>query len=113
MRNYIKDYISEIDRIINNDKCDDISKIIDRHLIKISFFSHERLIHFLVTFLFALLTINALLYTIDHASIEVLLLDFIFLCLLVPYIFHYYFLENSVQYMYKQYDKLLMIRAKK
>ena len=27
--------------------------------------------------------------------------------LLVPYIKHYHLLENSVQYMYEQYDRML------
>jgi len=31
----------------------------------------------------------------------------------VPYIFHYYFLENSVQHMYIQHDELLKIKNKR
>ena len=30
----------------------------------------------------------------------------VLLVLLVPYIMHYYVLENGVQYMYQQYDEL-------
>ena len=30
-----------------------------------------------------------------------------FMVLLVPYIMHYHLLENSVQYMYEQYDRML------
>jgi len=31
------------------------------------------------------------------------LLSVLFLCLTVPYVMHYYFLENSVQALYKLY----------
>ena len=33
-------------------------------------------------------------------------LDVLFLVLLIPYIFHYYRLENGVQKLYEYYDKL-------
>lgn len=107
MKNYMKGYIKEIDELIKSKEIKNIDKIIEQHLVKISFFSHERLIHFLVTMLFAILTIFSFLYTINNLRIELVLLDCLFLCLLVPYVFHYYFLENSVQYMYKQYDMLV------
>ena len=55
-------------------------------LIQIQFFQHERLIHLIVTALLAL--------------------DILFLVLLIPYIFHYYRLENGVQKLYEYYDKL-------
>ena len=40
------------------------------------------------------------------ADCFVALIVFLFTVLLVPYVFHYYFLENSVQRMYVQYDLL-------
>lgn len=107
MRNYMKSYIKEIDDLLKEKEIKNIDKVIENHLVKISFFSHERLIHFLVTMLFAILTIFSFLYTINSLKIELIILDVLFICLLVPYVFHYYFLENSVQYMYKQYDKLI------
>jgi len=36
-----------------------------------------------------------------------LVLTLLFLVLLVPYIMHYYTLENEVQKMYNQYDEIL------
>lgn len=102
MREYLKDYIKSIDNIIDSKKVS--NTIIDDHLIKISFFQHERFIHLIVTLTYALLFILSL------ALISVYLLfgivSFIFLCFLIPYIYHYFYLENGVQYLYKQYDKL-------
>lgn len=75
-------------------------------LTQISFFQHERLIHLIVTITFALLAvvafgICAVVPTVPFFGLEVLLL-----VLLIPYIRHYYILENSVQTMYRCYDKL-------
>ena len=73
------------------------SKILEEHLTQIGFFQHERLIHLIVTVTFALITICMPL---------LLALSLLFLVLLVPYIFHYYTLENEVQKMYTQYDEI-------
>lgn len=75
-------------------------------LTQISFFQHERLIHLIVTITFALLAvvafgICAVAPTVPFFGLEVLLL-----VLLIPYIRHYYILENYVQTMYRCYDKL-------
>jgi hypothetical protein len=71
---------------------------------RISFYQHERFIHLLVMALIALLTLMSFIATAWHT--EFLPLAALFLVLLVPYIFHYYFLENSVQKLYKLYYKL-------
>lgn len=108
----MKEYISKIDTIINEKNSKNIDKIIEEHLIKIQFYQHERLVHFLVTMLFAIMFLITFLYSLQNISLGILLLDLMFFSLLVPYIFHYYNLENSVQYMYKQYDDLLKIKGK-
>ena len=107
MKKYMKDYIKDIDKLLENKNIDNIDFVIENHLRKISFFQHERLIHFLVTMLFAIMFLITFLYSLNNFSIGILLLVIMFFVLLVPYIFHYYYLENSVQYMYEQYDKLL------
>lgn len=112
MKNYMKEYIDKLDRIISDKKTENISEIIKEHLIKISFFQHERLIHFLVTMLFSLLFLITFLYSLTNLSIGIIILNITFIFLLVPYIYHYYYLENSVQYMYKQYDKLKEMEGK-
>lgn len=79
------------------------------HLIQISFFQHERLIHLIVTVTFALLEMLAILLNVISDSLFALLLPVMILILLVPYIRHYYILENEVQRMYVQYDRMLRI----
>ena len=112
MKNYMKEYIANIDKYIVSDKDKDLDVVIREHLIKINFFMHERLIHLLVTILFSILTLLSLFFLVMSYSLGILLLFLLFLCLLIPYIFHYYYLENSVQYMYLQYDRLLEKKKK-
>ena len=81
----------------------------EEHLTQISFFQHERLIHLIVTVTFALLEMLAILLSVISDSLFALLLPVMILILLVPYIRHYYILENEVQRMYVQYDRMLRI----
>jgi len=95
----------------------DYEKLLETHLAQISFFQHERLVHLMVTILFAVLAFSTffLLYLQIGLSVQasgglpwgLLILFLLLLVLLVPYIMHYYLLENSVQKMYAQYDELL------
>lgn len=85
----------------------DYEGLINRHLEQIAFFQHERLIHLLVTILFAILTFAAFFVTLLNFSYGSLALMCALLILLVPYVMHYYTLENGVQKMYQQYDILV------
>ncbi|MCR4643606.1 MAG: hypothetical protein K5697_16455 [Lachnospiraceae bacterium] len=91
----------------------DYEKLADIHLSQIAFFSHERLIHLIVTVLFAILTFAVfllcfvLLQTTETFSVPLFVLMLVLLVLLVPYVWHYYILENSVQKMYRQYDEIM------
>lgn len=76
-------------------------------LIQIGFFQHERLIHLIVTVTFALLTVAALFVSFFYQTFGLYLLILLFLVLLIPYIRHYYLLENGVQRLYEYYDKLV------
>lgn len=76
-------------------------------LVQIQFFQHERLIHLIVTVTFALLTVLSVLGFVATTQIGLLLLTVMLLVLLVPYIRHYYILENGVQRLYQYYDELV------
>lgn len=81
--------------------------ILQQHLTQVSFFQHERLVHLIVTVTFAILTMIALAIYCIAEYIPVLALIALLLILLIPYIGHYYTLENEVQEMYRQYDEIL------
>lgn len=73
---------------------------------KIEFFQHERLIHLIVTFFTGIATILFLLGFIITEELLLVLLFIISFLLFVPYIFHYYYLENGIQKLYQIYYKL-------
>ena len=113
MGNKIRHYIKHIDNMLESDDYStDWDNEIHNHLVMISFFSHERLIHLIVTALFALISIIVFLYLLTNFSISIGILMLLLVFLLIPYIKHYYLLENSVQYMYEQYDKMLEKKSK-
>ena len=86
----------------------DLERLLEYHLRQIEFFQHERLVHLIVTLLFALATVMTIIATAVTNSIAFVIMTFMLLCLLIPYIAHYFFLENQVQYMYDDYNMLFM-----
>ena len=104
MREYIHEYMKSIDKYLEDKKHSDLKEVIDNHLIKISFFQHERQIHLYVTLFYALITI--LFLGMMAISLIFLPIAMILTVFLILYIYHYFYLENHVQYLYKQYDKL-------
>ena len=73
--------------------------------IQIAIFQHERLIHLLVTLFYALFALILIFLSFDITIIFIVPF-FIVLIFLLFYVKHYFFLENSVQYLYKLYDKI-------
>ncbi|MBQ6538720.1 MAG: hypothetical protein IJL76_00380 [Bacilli bacterium] len=104
MKEYLYNYIKEIDKLLESDK--KISTdVIERHLIKISFFQHERLIHLYVTLFYAIMFL--LFSGLGLVHYIFFIISTILLIFLIFYIIHYFRLENGVQYLYKQYDKMI------
>ncbi len=107
MKKYLNDYINEIDNKIKTKNITE--KDIKEHLIKINFFQHERLIHLLVTLFYGLfLFLSVIIFTKIPLFIIIL---YIVLIILIFYVRHYFFLENGVQYLYKQYDAMKKIKS--
>lgn len=108
MKKQILAYLSEVRAVLEaGQPGTDWEEAARRHLIKISFYQHERLIHLIVTVLFALLEVISTATAVITGFIGMLVLSVALLVLLVPYIGHYYFLENSVQKLYLLYDQII------
>lgn len=106
----MKEYLKRIDKLLEERPENmDWEKVLIEHLQQISFFMHERLIHLLVTLAFGLSSIGVGLAAYFSGDVLLGLLLLGLLVLLIPYLFHYYVLENGVQKMYRQYDELLKI----
>lgn len=112
MEQRILNYRKYIDELISQDNSD-WDAVIKEHLIQVSFFQHERLIHLIVTVTFALLEVIVIALSVVSFTIAVGLLAIALLVLLIPYIRHYYILENEVQKMYGQYDRMVEKRDRK
>ena len=102
MTKYINEYIEGLEIKILNKKI--TKKDLDDLMVKISFFQHERLIHLLVTLFFSLFAVVLTYLSFNNPMYSLIALAVI--VILAFYIKHYYFLENSVQYLYKLYDKI-------
>ena len=102
MREYLGDYIKGIDEKIK--KKNVTEKDIENHLIKIEFFQHERLIHLLVTLFYGVFLFLAVIISLKVWLFLIIL--YLALIILIFYVRHYFFLENHVQYLYKQYDQM-------
>lgn len=108
MKKRILSYRNRIDSLLADpEQVADWEALIREHLIQVSFFQHERLVHLIVTVAVAVLTMMSAGIFILTMYLPVLALFLLFMILLVPYIMHYYLLENEVQKMYAQYDIML------
>ena len=102
MAKYIVNYLNYVEE--NKSKADD--KFINDHLIKIGFFQHERMIHLIVTVTYGLLDLLSFLIGIVFGNIIPIIIGYMLMCFLIPYIYHYFLLENCVHKMYRQYDEM-------
>ena len=104
MKKYLYDYIKYIDEALE-DKNTDLKKLREEHLIKIKFFQHERLIHLIVTLFYVVFMI--IFMSLSKLFVGYLIVGLILLVFVLFYVIHYFKLENGVQYLYKQYDKMI------
>ena len=113
MKQRIIGYRKRIDTLLANPPEEtDWDEVMREHLTQVSFFQHERLIHLIVTVTFAILTMIAMAVYCIAGYIPILALIVMLLVLLIPYIGHYYTLENEVQKMYGQYDIILSMQRR-
>lgn len=108
MEKRLKEYLKHMAEMKLQDFSEEQRSLEAEKLLKqITFFQHERLIHLIVTVTFALLMMLAVIFTAISETAFCLALPAVLLILLVPYIRHYYILENGVQKLYTYYDKLI------
>ena len=105
LKKYFSEYSASVIAALENENTD-FRALKKEMLTKIAFMQHERLIHLLVTILFAVLMFLCLIGFFVSENIGILAAAVLMLVLLVPYIAHYYFLENGVQMLYSIYDRV-------
>ncbi|MGI6730766.1 MAG: hypothetical protein ACOX5F_02540 [Anaerovoracaceae bacterium] len=105
MKRRLVNYRKKVDDLLLNENCD-WEVLIKEHLVQISFFQHERFIHLIVTSLFAILEAMSIIMILISPVEITLIFSVAIAILLIPYILHYYTLENEVHKLYEQYDKM-------
>jgi hypothetical protein len=81
-------------------------ELLQRHERVLAAMQHERIVHLLVTLAFGLFLLMTMIGAFLKPHVLLLLLGGMFLLLLFPYIFHYYFLENCVQRWYRLTEQI-------
>lgn len=110
MKKYLKEYREYINRLINNPDVLDLAEVLKYHEKQIEFFQHERLIHLIVTALISTLFFISVCVVVFTNSLAIILITILLLALLIPYILHYYFLENQVQALYNDFNELYKLK---
>lgn len=106
MTKEIRAYLAVLEQFFSVDHSDgELLKFRAELLKRIEFYQHERLIHLIVTMSFAVFFLMSLMMCFANPQVGLMLLAVLFLVMTIAYIKHYYFLENSVQRMYKFYYK--------
>lgn len=105
MKKYFLEYLAFLDKAMA-DPNTDFARLMKIHKEKTRYFQHERFVHLFVMILFALCTVATFLIIVVTETVLLIPLALLLLCLLIPYISHYYFLENNTQKLYKYYDSI-------
>jgi hypothetical protein len=106
IRKYMTLHEARVREALNGGEARSLAGLSETHGRMIRFMQHERLIHLLVLLAVAAFFLASLVLAWIRPSLPSLLLAGLFSVLLVPYIFHYYFLENAVQRWYALADEI-------
>lgn len=107
MTKQIREYLEHLRLFLEGEhSCEEYTAEAERLRVRIGFFSHERIVHMFIMLAFAIFFLMTFFAALTIGNTGLYVLAALFLVLLVPYIRHYYFLENSVQKMYLIYNEI-------
>lgn len=106
MRHYMKAYEKYLRDFTEHPDPAQLSSVRKETLVQLGFMQHERFVHFLVCMLVGLAFILVMGMALYFRTFGLGLLALLLLGLLAPYLWHYYFLENTTQRIYLLYNKL-------
>jgi cell division protein FtsW (lipid II flippase) len=99
MKNFIREHESMVEEALK--RGGELRVLRAHHERQIRYLQAERFAHLFVMLAVALFTMGAFVAMMLHRSIETAALLGLFIVLFVPYVFHYFRLENGVQRWYK------------
>jgi len=106
MYKWLRAYTARIEELLEQGGGISWDSEIEDLLAHISFFQHERLVHLHVTLVFALMELVLTVTCVLSPNVPTLALMGLVGVLLVPYIVHYYHLENGTQALYGLYERM-------
>lgn len=112
MKKYLDQYIAMLEKLLAEGNITDFEYIKAEHIKQIQFIQHERLIHFLVTMMFAIIEFICVGTYLVVMNFALLILIVLILGLLIPYIAYYYYLENHTQKLYLLYNQICNLEVK-
>ncbi len=102
---YIKTYMKNTEAALGDDSTD-LEALRREHLVQIQFIQHERLIHLMVTIMCCILMfIGFVIYFLSNIT-AIMIVNGLLLILCFAYLSYYFFIENAVQAMYRQYNRI-------
>ena len=106
MRHYMTAYEAYLREFLKSPDPAQIPAVRRETRVQLGIMQHERLVHFLVCILVGLAFFIVMGMALYFRTFALGLLDVILLGLLVPYLLHYYFLENTTWRIYTMYNRL-------
>jgi len=106
---WCREYEKQLEEALSSEPSgDELARLLASHEKRLSYLMHERLIHLIVVFITVILvlfSIALILFCPETmpASLPMFLILFV---LLVFYIRHYFFLENTVQHWYRLTEEI-------
>lgn len=105
MGGYITTYMKAVEAALENENTD-FETLKREHLVQIEFIQHERLVHLMVTIMCCLLLFIGLGVFFISGMTAFMAVNGLMLILVFSYLLYYFFIENSTQELYKQYNRI-------
>lgn len=103
----MKEYeASVVQTLLSEPEGTDWKRLTERHERITAAMQHERLIHLLVTLAFGAFLLISVAVASVRPTVAAGVLAGLFLVMLIPYIAHYFFLENTLQRWYRLADEI-------
>jgi len=104
---YMKKHEAAVRQLLIEQDCNaDTAAVLQKHVRITGYMQHERLIHLIVTLAFGFFLLAAIVGLLVKPVFLMKILSALLFALLIPYIAHYFFLENAIQRWYELADRM-------
>jgi len=102
MADFLDKWMREIELMLKHaEKGINWKRVLEDHRAMVGFLQHERLIHLMVTLAVAGMFLVTVLFSLVFKSVILGIANLLLVGLLLPYIWHYFRLENGIQKLYR------------